>query len=74
MLVFVLVFVIKCPFLFCNHIGEEERAGCYVLLSFGCLVTANVLWLFLMMSWVGLQCVIVEFPDHTHLRFDCIDS
>ena len=21
------------------------------------------------MPWVGLQCVIVAFPDHTHLRF-----
>ena len=21
------------------------------------------------MPWVGLQCVIVVFPDHTHLRF-----
>ena len=32
-----------------------------------CLVIA--LWLFLMMGWVGLQCVIVWFPDHTHLFF-----
>ena len=23
-----------------------------------------------MVSWVGLQCVIVEFSDHTHLLFD----
>ena len=22
-----------------------------------------------MVSWVGLQCVIVVFPDHTHLLF-----
>ena len=22
------------------------------------------------MSWVGLQCVSVVFPDHTQLRFD----
>ena len=21
------------------------------------------------MPWVGVQCVIVVFPDHTHLRF-----
>ena len=38
-------------------------------LSYGCLVTVNVMWLFLMVSWVGLQCVIVVFPDHTHLLF-----
>ena len=27
------------------------------------------LWLFLTVSWVSLQCVIVVFPDHTHLIF-----
>ena len=40
-----------------------------LLLSFGYLVTVNVLWLFLAVPWVGLQCVIVVFPDHTHLLF-----
>ena len=34
-----------------------------------CLVTIDVLWLFLMVPWVGLQCVIVVFADHTHLLF-----
>ena len=29
----------------------------------------NVLWLFLAVPWVGLQCVIVVFPYHTQLRF-----
>ena len=38
-------------------------------LSFLCLVTINVLWLFLTVPWVGLQCVIVIFPDHTQLLF-----
>ena len=32
-----------------------------LLLSFGCLVTVNVLWLFLTVPWAGLQCVIVVF-------------
>ena len=41
-----------------------------LLLSFGCLVTVNVLWLFLMVPWVVLQFVIVLFPDHTHLLFE----
>ena len=41
-----------------------------LLLSFGCLVTVNVLWLFLTVLWVGLQFVIVVFPDHTHLLYD----
>ena len=31
-----------------------------------CLVIVSVLWVFLMVPWVGLQCVIVLFPDHTH--------
>ena len=40
-----------------------------VVLSYICIVTINVLWLFLMVPWVGLQYVIVVFPDHTHLLF-----
>ena len=33
-----------------------------------------VLWLFLTVPWVGLQCVIVVLPDHTHffVGFTCI--
>ena len=41
-----------------------------LLLSYGGLVTVIVLWLFLVVSWVGLQCVIVVVPDHPHLRFE----
>ena len=40
-----------------------------LLSSFGCLVTVNVLWLFLAVPWVGLQCVIVVCPNHTHFCF-----
>ena len=40
------------------------------LLCFHCLThvffTVNVLWLFLTVPWVGLRCVIMVFPDHTH--------
>ena len=41
------------------------------LLSFslGRIVVVNVLWLFLKVPWVGLQCVIVVYPDHTDLLF-----
>ena len=39
------------------------------LLSSRCLVTVYVLWLFLTVPWVGLQCMVVEIPDHTHLFF-----
>ena len=43
---FVLVFVLVCitlcqSFLVCNHLEEEERACCFALLSFGCLVAVN---------------------------------
>ena len=31
-------------------------------------MAASVLWLFLTVPWVGLQCVIVVFPDHNHLH------
>ena len=37
-----------------------------LLLSFGCLVTVDVLQLFLTVPWVGLQFAIVVFPDHTY--------
>ena len=29
-------------------------------------MTVSALWLFLTVPWVGVQCVIVVFPDHTH--------
>ena len=41
-----------------------------LLLSFRCLFTINVLWFFLTVPWVGLQYVIVVFPDHTHFLFN----
>ena len=43
-------------------------------LSFWCLVTAIVLWLFLALSRVGLQCAIVVFPGHTHLLFTIVST
>ena len=38
-----------------------------LLLYFECLITVDILWLFLLVPWVGMQCVIVVFPDHTNL-------
>ena len=29
----------------------------------------NGMWLFITVQWVGLWCVIVVFPDHTHLLY-----
>ena len=40
-----------------------------LVLSYRCTVTINVLWFFLTMPWVDLQCVILGFPGHTHLLF-----
>ena len=40
-----------------------------LLLSYRCIVTIHGLLLFLTVRWVGLQYVIVVFPDHTHLLF-----
>ena len=63
MLVFILVCITLCAFQFCNHLEQEKGAGCFALIVL-CLVTVNVLWLFL-----TVQCVLVVFPDHTHLLF-----
>ena len=52
-----------------HHLNGEERAGCFALLSSSCLVTVSVLWLFLVVPWVSMRCVIVVFPDHNHLFF-----
>ena len=46
---------------------RQRQLDALLLLSCRCIVTKIVLWLFLTVPWVGLQCVIVVFPDHTHL-------
>ena len=62
-----------CYTLLCVHssfeiiLKSKRKLDALLLLSYRCSVTINVLWLFLTMPWVGLQCVIVIFPDHTHL-------
>ena len=50
-------------------LNRTRKLFALLLLSYRCIVTINVLWLFLTVLWVGLQCVIVVFPDHTHLSF-----
>ena len=42
--------------------GKRELVASRCLFS-RCFVTAIVLWLFLMLLWVAMQCVIVVFPD-----------
>ena len=64
-----------CYALLCVHSNfaivwkRKRKLVALLLLSYRCIVTINVLWLFLTVPWVGLQCVIVVFPDHTHLLF-----
>ena len=55
-----------------NHLDREEKADCSTLFVFKCLVKVIVLWLFLMVPWVGLQCVSEIFPDHTSLFLEQI--
>ena len=76
LLVGVLCLYLFCYALLCVHssfaiiLKEKRKLVALLLLSYRCIVTINVLWLFLTVPWVGLQCVIVVFPDHTHLLLD----
>ena len=64
-----------CYALLCVHssfaiiLKRKRKLVALLLLSYRCIVTINVLWLFLTVPWVGLKRVIVVFPDHTHLLF-----
>ena len=73
MFVFVLQCITFCHSSFAITLKRKRKLVALLLLSYICLVTVNVLWLFLTVPWVGLQCVIVAFPDHTHLHF-CVIS
>ena len=69
------VFYLFCFALLCVHssfaimLQRKRKLVALLLLSYRCIVTINDLWLFRMVPWVDLQCVIVVFPDHTHLTF-----
>ena len=56
-------------FSFAIIMKRKRKLVALLLLSCRCIVTIKVLWLFLKVPWVGLQYVIVVFPDHTHLLF-----
>ena len=45
----------------------KRKLVALLLLSYRCSVIISLLWLFVMVPSVGLQCVIVVCPDHTHL-------
>ena len=44
MLVFVLVCITLCPFQFCNHLDEEERAAClgFIVFRMSCCCKCSV--------------------------------
>ena len=54
---------------FAIFLKRKRQLVALLLLCCRCIVIINVLLLFLYVSWVGLQCVIVVFPDHTRLLF-----
>ena len=61
-----------CYALLCVHssfaiiLKRKRKLVALLLLSYRCIVTINVLWLFLTVPLIGLQCVMVVLPDHTH--------
>ena len=71
----VLCLCLLCNALLCVHssfaiiLKRKRKQVTLLLLSYRRIVTINVLWLFLMAPWFGLRCVILVFPDHTHLLF-----
>ena len=57
--------------MFFNHLtdlAENVKAGYFTLIVL--LMAVSALCLFLTMLWVGLQCVNVTFPGHTHLPIE----
>ena len=70
MFVFVLLCITPLSVLVFAVIFKRKRKLVALLLLPMYIITINVLWLFLTVPLVGrLQCVIVVFPDHTHLLF-----
>ena len=78
-LMYFLLFVgVLCLYLFCYALlcvhssvaiilKWTRKRVALLLLSYRCIVTINVPWLFFFL--IGLQCVIVVLPGHTHLLF-----
>ena len=62
----IVVFRDHTHLLFAIILKRKRELVALLLLSYGCLVTVNVLWIFLTVPQVGMQCLIVVFPDYTH--------
>ena len=57
---------------FCNHLEEEEKAGCFaiIIVHMYCYYKCSVALLHgAVKLCTSLQCLIVVFPDHTWLLF-----
>ena len=67
MFCYVLLFCVNSSFAII--LKRKRKRVALLLLSYRCIVTKNVMWLFLTVPWAVLQCVVVVFPDHTHLLF-----
>ena len=67
--VVVLCLSLFCCALLCVHssfaiiLKRKRKLVALLLLSYRCIVTINVLWPFLMVPWVGMQCVHVGMMD-----------
>ena len=70
MFVFVLFCIFCVHFCFAIILKRKRKLVAFLLLSYRCIVTRNVMWLFASVPWVSLQYVIVVFPDHTHLLLE----
>ena len=71
----VLCLYLFCYALLCVHssfaiiLKRKRKLVALLSLSYRCIGTINVPWLFLTVPWVGVQSVIVVFSDQTHLLF-----
>ena len=65
---FVLSCITLCHSSFAIILKRKRKLVALLLLSYRCIV--NVMWLCLTVPLVGLQCVIVVFPNRTHLLLE----
>ena len=76
------VLPVLCLFLFCYALlcvlssfaiilKKKRKLVTLLILSYRCIVSINVLWLFFTVPWDGLQYVNLLFPDHTYFSKLC---
>ena len=66
---FVSILVLHVQDTFAIILKRKRKLVALLLLSYRCIVTVNIPWLFLVVPWVRLKCMIVVFFDHSHLLF-----